>query len=269
MMMRKFLIFLIAGSVFCSGKPGYAQLIVDRAKVKLVVSHGQTITDSITVYNSSNSGMSIRVYAEDFNYVSPFDGTKEFFPAGTVKNSCSTWIHFSPQEFQLPPFKGRKVTYSIKVPQDIKGGYYGVLFFEMSPGRMKRGKIDIQVIQRIGCLFFLEAQNRLKRGEIRNISGFGRSIQGEFFNTGDVILIPDGSFYVMDREGMAVERGKIEKFYLPPGESKSFTINFSKKLSYQLYTMVLTFDLEEGDVLVKEIDFEVSKTGLRVIQIRD
>jgi len=268
--MRKFLIFLIVGSIFCSGRPGYAQLIVDKAKVKLVVSPGQTITDSITVYNSSNRKIWVRVYVEDFNYIPPFDGTKEFLPAGTVKNSCSSWIHFSPQEFQLLPFKGRKVTYSIKVPQDIKGGYYGVLFFEMSPGDIKRGKIDIKIIQRIGCLFFLEAQNRLKRGKIKNISGLGRSIQGEFFNAGDVILIPDGSFYVMDREGMAVERGKIKRFYLPPGESKSFTIKLSKKLSYyQLYTMVLTFDLGEGDVLVKEIDFEVDKTGFRVTQIRD
>ena len=71
----------------------------------------------------------------------------------------------------------------------------------------------------------------------------------------------------MDEEGLVVDRGKIDKFYLPPQEKFIFTIKLPVNLESVNYTAILTFNLEEGDALVREIDFSKDSSG--VISVHD
>lgn len=268
----KRLVFLLIGILVANvyfQAAAAAEVILDRGKVKLTIKAGETITGFITLRNDSNTDIPLRAYFGDFVYIPPFDGSKKFLPLGATESSCGEWVSFSPQEFTLPALTKRQINYVIKVPQDASGGYYGVLFFETAPGKPEEGK-GLQIITRIGSLFFLETEDRIKRASLNDLSIEEDSIQAHFVNSGNVILISNAVFYIMDEEGMVVDRREIKKFYLPPGEKFPFTIPILAGLSSGSYTVVLTFDLEEGDILVREIDFSKDEEGeIKILQIRE
>jgi hypothetical protein len=84
-----------------------------------------------------------------------------------------------------------------------------------------------------------------------------------------VILILEGIFYVLDEGGLVVDRGKERPIYLPPAETVQYALRLKEDLPPGQYTVVVTFDLKDGDVLVHEIDFEKNRgPGYRILQVR-
>jgi len=249
--------------------PVYAQLLLEEGKKVHSVKPGETIVDSLNAHNTAGEEISIKAYWEDFVYIPPFDGQKKFFPYGTTEVSAGKWLSFSPQEFTIPPFSKRKISYTIKIPMDAKGGYYGVLFFEKNdPGQLDR--TGVQVVTRVGCLFFIETQDKEKKARVEDITISDNNIQGNFLNAGNVIAIPEGIHYTLDAEGIVVSRGKLEKMYIPPGQRASFSIPVESDLSPAQYTTILTFDLGEGDSIVKEVDFlKESSVAIKLLELRD
>ncbi|RKY31502.1 MAG: hypothetical protein DRP68_04880 [Candidatus Omnitrophota bacterium] len=247
-------------------------LRIDTPKIKLKVKGGETITGSIKVENPSSEKIEVKIYLEDFLYTSPYDGAKQFFAPGTTEFSCSSWINFSPQEIVLPPFGKRRVNYSIKIPSEIEGGRYAVLFFETSLGEIEeeREGANIVILGRIGTLFFLEAKDSIKRADLENLKVEEGTIKGDFVNRSNVVIVSRGNFYIMDERGMVLDRGKIQDIYTFPNDKVPISIKPSKDLPSGRYTLISTFDLEEGDVLVKEIDFLKDSLGdIRILQVRD
>jgi hypothetical protein len=119
-------------------------------------------------------------------------------------------------------------------------------------------------------LFFVETGDRNKDASVDQVSVSGNILKGRFRNEGNVVLLPQASYYIMDREGLAADRGELKKYYLPPGESVNFDLALSKDLSPGEYTLVLTFDLQDGDVLVKEIEItKNSDIEYKVRTVRD
>ena len=269
--MKKFWLLLgLIGVFLLFNLESYAQLMVDEAKIRPEISPGQSITGSIKVYNTSEKPLQVKAYIEDFTYIAPFNGAKKFSPLGSTDSSCGEWIAFSPQEFRLPAFGAREVSYSIKVPLQVEGGYYAVLFFETSPGVLEEGQAVLRIVQRIGCLFFLESHDKIKRLEIGDISVVGDVIQGSFTNSGNVILSPKGIFYVMDAAGLVVDRGTTSEIFLPPQTSTDFSAEISSDLTQGEYLAVLTFELGDGDVEVREIKFLKKASGaIEVLEIKE
>ncbi|MCM8827397.1 MAG: hypothetical protein NC904_07790 [Candidatus Omnitrophica bacterium] len=269
----KFLVFCILLYIFLISlsKTVFSQIIIDKAKIKLDVFEGQTISDSITVNNLSDKEIKVRVYPQDFVYLPPFDGSKNFLPLGSTPNSCARWLNFTLQEFTLPPYGMKVFNYSINVPWGVSGGYYAVLFFETSPTPfpMENKDIELNFAQRVGCLFFLESENKIKKGEVEVVFVKDNFIEGNFGNRGNTILTPDTVFYIMDREGLIIDRGNLDTFYIPPQEKFTFTINLPENLPKGEYTVVINFDLD-GDFIVKEIDLVKDLAGKLIIrEIRD
>ena len=263
-------IVIFLGLIVCGSNTAYAQLMINKGKITIDIQSQETYMGSLTVHNSSNQSLQVRVYMEDFRYEAPYEGTKEFFPSGTRSDSCGEWFTFSPQEFSLPAFSSRDISYAVKVPPVVKGGYYGVMFFETSPGRLKDAQMDLTLVQRIGCLFFLETIDKTKRMSLANLVLDQNAVAGTISNHGDIILVANGVFYIMDSSGIVVDRGDIPALYIPPGIEGEFQSGFSSTLPAGIYTMVLTFDLEDGAVLVKEIDFRKEGFGqVTVLNIRD
>ncbi|MCQ9208196.1 MAG: DUF916 domain-containing protein [Omnitrophica bacterium] len=247
-------------------------LSIDVPKVKLKVKAGEIIRGSLTVRNPSEDEIKVKVYAEDFSYIAPYNGAKKFFPPGSTEFSLAHWITFSPQEIILPAFGKKKVNYAIKVPAEVSGGYYAVLFFETSLGAITSPEegANILILGRVGSLFFLEAEDSLKKAKIEKIATEGNTVKGDFLNRGNLIIISKGSFYVMDDQGMIFDRGKINDIYISPGDKAPFSLTLADDISPGSYTLITSFDLEEGDLLVREIDFSKDATGeLKILQVRE
>lgn len=250
-------------------RPASAQLLLETGKVALSLAPGETAVGEIKINNMTDKEVSVKAYWQDFIYTPPFDGNKKFLSPTTTSYSCTQWVSFNPQDFILKPFEKKIISYNIKFPAQAQGGYYGVLFFENSTGK-KDSKTGVSVIARVGCLFFLETAGSLKSASVVDTSAVASRIEGEIQNKSQIILIPKGIFYIMNGEGMIVDRGEVDTFYLPPGQDVPFFINISDKVSSGTYTMVLTFDLGDGASLVQEIDFERSDNSvLKILQVRD
>jgi hypothetical protein len=262
-----FLIFFL----FAAGNLSAATFRIDNPKIKLKVAPGQTVSGVIGVENFSDQELRVRAYVEDFVYLAPFNGTKDFLSPGSVNSSCSGWISFSPQEFSIPASSKIQVFYSVNVPMQASGGYYSVLFFEstLGPGKDAQGR-DVTIIGRIGSLFFVETQDSLKRAEISGINASAGIISGTIANAGNTILIAKPLFYIMDEAGLVVDRGKPEELFLNPGDKTNFSVNVSESLASGRYIAVLTFDLEDQDVEIREVVFSKDSYGsLRVLEVKE
>ncbi len=242
----------------------HAQLLIEKGKVQYKANPGEHVEDTVTIHNTSDKAMDIRVYWEDFEYVAPFDGNKQFYPLGMTERSCGKFGQFSPQEFNLPAFGSKKVNFSVNLPQDAKGTFNGVLFFEKRDESTVK-TTGFQLVTRIGCLVFIDINGSSKGAQISGISAASDRILGDFENKGQLTLFPKGTYYIIDSEGLAVDRGEIKALYLPLAAKAEFSITMSKDILPGSYTAVLTFDLDGGDSLVKEVDFTKDERGQTTI----
>ena len=259
------ILLLVVSAVGMLTAEAQAQLFLEQGKVILTVSGGEHTNGTLLIHNTSSEQANIKVYWEDFEYKAPYDGTKEFLPAGTSPISASQWVSFSPQTFSLPAFGQQRINYTVSVPSVIQEGHYGVLFFERSSD-LPTSDAGVTLVTRVGCLFFIEPNNKNKTAALQNIALKADSLTADFVNQGNVILIPRTTYYIMRQDGLVLLRGEAKKLYVPPGASAPLEIPFKKKLDQGHYTVVVNSDLEDGDVVVKEIGLSVDDAGQITIE---
>jgi len=270
--MKKNIIFLISIFILSFTPKVFSfNLSISNPKINLKVDPGEVITGSLTINNPSSSEIAIKAYLEDFIYVAPYDGSKKFFPAGSTEHSCAGWISFSPSEFKLGPFGQRNIDYTVRMPQSASGGYYAVLFFETSLGEIEQTPGNrLLVLGRIGSLFLVETKNSIKKAEIEDLKAGINSIRAQFKDTGNILLKAHGTYFIMDTGGMVRDRGEIGDIFIFPGNETLFSIKMAPSLGADKYTLIINFDLQDGDVLVKEIDLMKHTDGsLEISAVRD
>ena len=238
-----------------------AQFVIENAKVVLAVSSGERVNDSVTIHNPGKEELTVRVYWEDFEYVSPYDGSKKFAPSGMLPGSEGTWVSFSPQEFKIPAFGKQKIDYTISVPDKIQGGHYGVLFFEKMDDSSLTST-GVKIIYRTGALFFIEAKDKVKKAEFQAIKVVeGQKLSANLVNQGDVVVVPHTTYYIMNAESYIVDRGDAGTLYVPAGAVAPIEAAVPVSLKPGTYTFVFNADLEEGDVAVNEVEFVKDASG--------
>ncbi len=266
-MLKNFAVVLCLLGFFTG--PASAQFMIEEGKVVVPVAGGERVNNSITIHNNTNAETGVKVYWEDFRYEAPYDGSKTFHPAGTIPGSASHWVNYAPQEFTLPPFGKQKIEYTVSAPADIKGGHYGVLFFERSGEPLKDVRTGVAIVTRTGTLFFIEGKDKDKSAALTDFRVEGGKLSGNFSDRGNVVMIPNMTFYVMDEAGVAIDRGELPKLYIPPGATAPFSLDLPKDLKAGRYSLILNVDLEEGDVIVKEIEFTHSAAGAVITAVKD
>lgn len=271
-MKRLFFLFIFGLFLALTADAFAFNISVDTPKIKLEVEEGEVVRGGLTVRNPSEEEIRVEVYMEDFVYISPYDGTKKFFPPGSTELSPAKWITFSPREIILPPFGRKRVNYIVRVPSGVSGGYYAVLFFETSLGAITNAEegANILILGRVGSLFLVETADSIKKATIAGITSEGSTVRGEFLNQGNVNVISKGSFYVIDEEGRVFDRGRLNDIYISPQDKAPFSLSLAPGIPPGRYTLITTFDLEEGDILVREMDFFKDERGeIKILQIRE
>lgn len=267
--MKKLFFLLNLGVCISFYSLSFAQLSLNKREAKIEIQPGHVVKGSIVVNNSSNKVLLLNAYFEDFTFTSPYDnGAINFLPLGSVPQSCGKWFSILPDSFAIPAKTKQEITYSIKIPNTAKGGYYGMLWFERSAA--KSGGKGVGLVIREGCKFFLETQSNHKEAKIIDISVENGSIKGYLSNTGDVMLIAQYTSYIIDANNIISDRGAIQKYYLPAGEKALFDVKVSKNVLQGKNTLFLNFDLGDNKLLIKEIDFTKDSTGnLKIDKIKD
>lgn len=270
---------LAAALLFMPRQALYAANIIrlDQSKIRIKIPAGQTATGRIEIRNPTSEGKKIKVYAHDWVYSNEM-GEKDFFLAGTKKFSCSKWITFVPAEFSINPAGREYLQYTLRVPEDAKGGYYAILFFESLLGETKENLEAMAVVPvavRVGCLVAVEVEGTIERNaQIENFSITGDQenyrIEVDFINKGNADITVAGNFNVVDKQGMVFGRGEFSNRYTLPGDKVKVSSGWKGKLPKGSYDVIMTLDLgkslEElgmgrGPLKVLETDMEIDESG--------
>lgn len=255
---------------------------ITKSKIRVSIPPGQKTYGDITVENPTTEERSMRLYLEDWRYITDGDGSKEFLPASTLKQSAASWITFSPAFFKVPPFGKQRISYSIKVPPDAAGGYYAALFFETViadalPKEDRNVGANLNLTVRIASLFYIEPEGTIKRtAEVSNLhlerdkSTKNLSLRLNFENTGNVDITAGGTYHIMDKKGMVYARGEFNTVYTLAKEKSKLTATWKEPIPKGIYDLILTLDfgkalqeagLNKGQALIKEAEIELDSEG--------
>ncbi|MFA5362140.1 MAG: hypothetical protein WC335_02690 [Candidatus Omnitrophota bacterium] len=260
--MKKLIFFLCLNACLNYAAVSNAQISLEPREIKLTVQPGEQRRGTIRVANDSNESLIVKAYFEDLVYPSPFDGTKEFRPLGSTLSSCGEWITVLPSNFVLVPHGKQEVMYTINAPADIKGGYYGILYFEKTGAVQAVEGLRMSLVYRFGSSFYLETPDRDKKAVIEAFVLDKSSLQGDLKNVGDVIVFAKGTYQVMDKDGILILRGDFGNFSLPPKEKITFNIHDIRVTAPgEKADVIINFDLGNGDLLVGEVEITGDAAG--------
>lgn len=244
-------------------------LRIDNARMRIQLGEGEAYTGSVGVENPTSKEVQVKVYLEDFSYLPPYEGDKEFSPAGASEYSLAGWITVSPQKFSLGPYQEKKVNFSIRPDGPFSHVHYGVLFSETSIWKDKTQKEGIEVRGRLGTLIFVEPAEIDRSLAFEQISPGKNKIKGIVLNNSNAFVNAKGSYFIFGQNNVVGQRGEVRELYLLPGDKTEISIA-TGSLGEGEYTLVLTFDLELGGAKVKEVDFSLASGGdVSILAIRD
>lgn len=242
-------------------------LVIDQPKVRLVIPAGASQSGVINVENPAAEDKDVRVYLEDWYYVTGGDGSKEFKPAGTLPLSSASWITLAPAQFNLPGRSSMPVHWTVSVPKDVSGGHYSVMFFESLIAKAApEAGVGVNVAVRVGALFYIEPketiERRLRLQEL-SLTQKGKSIylNAQLHNTGNVDISATGVFNIIDAQGMVYARGELGEVYTLPGDSAQISGSAGAELKPGAYDLVITLKLGEQAVEVVEAQIKVDLGG--------
>lgn len=255
-----------SGAVPVTALPAGAELLLDQSRVDLTVSPGETVTGKMHVYNTGPEAEDIRVYWQDFEYISPYDGEKLFSAPGTSAFSLGDWISYAPQVLTVPPEGKREIRYTLKVPEETTGGHYGVLFFERA---LTQGTAHdtFNGVARTGSLFFVDPVDSDKTAAVEDLRVQDEFVRGRFVNHGNVCLFPRGQYFVRNANGDVVDRGETEMMYVMPGGAGDFALVIAQDLAEGDFELSILFDLGEGKTLHNVYQLTKFNAGQYHIQV--
>lgn len=250
---------------------------IEPAKVRLSIAPGKSKTGTIKISNFSAEPKSLKAYLEDWVYLPACDGTKDFKPAGTLDLSAAKWITFAPPEFSVSAYGIKLVNYTVKVPEDAKGGHYAVLFFENYLPEVQEDLegVNVNVAVRVASLFYIEPLGTIDRNA--EISGLELSkeedkfqLTAKFKNTGNVDINTKATFFMIDQKGIVFARGEFNEVYTFPQDAATLVSSWKEPLPEGKYDLVLTIDigraLEEAGLgripaITREAQIEIGENG--------
>ncbi len=257
-----------------------AMIQVDPPKVFLNIPAGRSGSGKLTVRNPDEEAIKIKVYAQDWKYSDTHDGTKLFFPIGTLPLSCANWITFSLSEMEIPAEGQQDIYYTVKVPADAAGGHFAVLFFESlvaKPLASGSSNVALGLIVRLGAIFHVEtAGNSVRTAEVNNFSLQRQSskkpleIGLDIKNTGNTDIIAKGTLHLINKKGVIFVRASFNKVYSLPEETARLTASWKEPVPKGIYDAILTIDVGKASqedqwnadfVITKETEVEIGSSG--------
>ena len=256
-----FAIVLVGSMVFCDTR-AYAAIDigVTPSKLELVLGPGETATELVKVTNSATERVHFKVYVMDWH----LSQTGEFIatPAGTGQRSASSWITFSPVEFDLGPGGVQEIRVGIKVPRDVSGGYRSVVFFESAPSHVA-GAFGVSVVSRVGVVVYVTIRGTaVKQGSIVDLSADYDSgketITGRigFENSGNVHLLLKPVAELRDGEGRKLARTELPSAVSLPESFLEIPFTWNTKLPPGEYVMLIVIDYGGSSKVAGQVMFE-------------
>lgn len=234
--------------------------------VNLVLNRGEVYQGETNILGSNNEATEINAYANDWSLNT--SGNYQFLPLGTLKRSASPWISFTPKKFNLPPQRGQKIAYTIKVPQDANGSYWAVLMFGTRP-TLTPGKEQMQITMSARVAYVIRIDILGSPPGVGSIERFQLSWNANqkkidakirIRNSGISFIRFKGRIELKDRQGKKV--GVIpfnEGLVLPDHSREFFLADSDLKLAPGYYIGLAIADFGGRNLKAVQSSFQVEK----------
>ncbi|MBL7071631.1 MAG: hypothetical protein ISS26_05630 [Candidatus Omnitrophica bacterium] len=270
--MKKYTLLFIVLSLcflfFESDASGFA-LNISPPSFHVSVNPGESASGAITVHNRGEGEIGILVYTQDWVY-NP-DGSKTFHAAGTTPLSCAKWIRLFPKKFKLEAGGQMAVQYTVTLPEDAKGGYYAVIFFEsVSPGADDKDQgMMVRFAGRLGTIVYLETEGKsTASGVVESFtvtpprSDKPLEMVLSFKNTGNVYIGAEGTLNIIDADGNVYAKQIFDPINTLPGETREAKTEWLGELDEGTYYVIVTLDIGIDEPIVEEKEIVISSGGI-------
>jgi len=217
---------------------------------------GQEITASILVANPGSQAARVRVSLGDWMYQP--DGQPVYLDPGSLPESASPWITFSPAEFLLAGHEKKIVRYTIKVPNQAEAGtHWSVLFLQGEDPNVQPGANIATFKLRVAHTIYVNVPPVNWDGEILGIAAVPPdkpdkpvAIAIQYANTGNGAYAVTGKLEVRSASGEVVGSAEIERTVVLPGATRVLLANFYGPINKGDYVIlaVLNYGSETVDI---------------------
>jgi len=211
--------FWLAGLLLASALLGTEALEVSQIEFDLHVPAGASATYTFTVHNDELLVDDVKVYLADWDR-DP-QGNHRFYEPGTLPRSNTAWIEISPTSFTLQPDEAKEVRFTITVPADAEGTYWGMIMVEGRPRPEEHGGATVLAVPRFGIKIY-ETPPGTGQLEGRVLGLRRRGLNPPWFlvnyqNSGSIHQLVRGELQVTDVRGETVLALEIPEFPVLPG----------------------------------------------------
>src|SRR5687767_560030 len=126
-----------------------------------------TVVVNIDYHNPAENSQPIRLVASLNDWTIDRDGQVQFAKAGTLPNSASSWLIYSPAETTVTPGNLHAIRVTISVPKDATpGDHLTALIIEQRPDNLKLNENRRQMVirYRMASVFYIKVPQLRRQG---------------------------------------------------------------------------------------------------------
>jgi len=225
-------------------------------RVDLKFVPGATINDTLTVSNTGDQPVRIKVSIQDWELT--FQGTPVFAsPQPGTAFSCSRWIQINPVDFRLGAGQNRTIRYAIAVPETAAmQGYRSAVICEIIPDVKPGEKKKVQIKGQIAMIVYGTAGKPQPVCEVVDLKTESKAGKTDFVlimkNKGPVQFRSGGQIEVRDAGNHKVAEVTIPDVPALPESEREIRIPFEKQLPMGEYRLIAMIDIGTKEMVGAE-----------------
>ena len=266
------ILLLLIFVLFLAG-PASAGYTIVPMQFTISAKPGETVTCTMKAENTGEEAVSIKISTKDF--IKGLYGEEKQVEPGVVKRGCASWIRISPQKLDIAPNDTKIINFSMTIPMDGKGTYWGnILVSQVSKPTLsrtiKKGETSFQIFALQDMLLRVLVNvpgTEQKKGVITDISvkdqktGGRTTIEVVFENQGNSLLKCNGQIQIRDENGETIGTIPLEYGHAPftvyPDGKRVVYGYIKEKLLLGDYILLTIIDYGGEDLVAGEMEFEV------------
>jgi hypothetical protein len=221
------------------------RLTLTPAIMMLHAKPGQTVTQTVTLSNQTERGLSFEMDAQD-EIVK--NGVRVTFRGGELSHSIAGSAVFSQRSGYIAPFTDKSITVLLTVPPETNVRAV-VITFKTKNGNAAVAKNAVGLLASLGALvtFVLTDDFSLLGGPVRvhpATASENLKVTQQLANAGSEPLVPEGVAAFIDGSGALAAKVPFGTPRLLPGERAEFTASYPGRLRPGTYRVICTFSYE-------------------------
>jgi len=212
---------------------------------ELTANPGDTLSNTIKIYNPTDNATSIKIETEDFHPIGE-TGQVVVEPEVEMTYSLKRWVKTEPTEFTLEPRESKFVDFTIEVPENAEpGGKYGSVLASTT-GVIGEKITGAALAQKVGALLLLTVAGEVKEElAIREFIAPSFLEYGpvpftiRFENKGTVHLRPRGFVTITNWWGKKVADVEFPQLNVIPGAIRKIETEWQNKWLLGKYTAMI------------------------------